>query len=138
MLEAPEAQSATGASWHRRTPGSLGGTRDGTGADRLVAARITIQVQPYNLRRLDRLLKTRAPRGLCQVENFVSYASGSLEAQWGEIERELPHTFTAVKHRTALSDSCTDQRAARPDRPSLRPVPALSRSLPPRFLRDLS
>lgn len=68
-----------------------------------------LQVQPYDLRHLDRLLKTRAPRGLCQVENFVSYASGSLEAQWGEVERGLPYAFAAVKHGTALSDSRTDK-----------------------------
>ncbi|MFB7248975.1 DUF4238 domain-containing protein [Streptomyces populi] len=61
-------------------------------------------VQPYDLRHPERRLKTRAPRGVAQIENFVPFASASLEDTWGEVERELPDAFAAVKAGDAFND----------------------------------
>ncbi|MET8453935.1 DUF4238 domain-containing protein [Streptomyces sp. NPDC005209] len=63
-----------------------------------------LHVQPYDLQHPQRRLKGRAPRGVGQIENFVPYASASLEAQWGAVEQELPDVFTAVKRGNALGD----------------------------------
>ncbi|MFG2440725.1 DUF4238 domain-containing protein [Streptomyces sp. NPDC048508] len=63
-----------------------------------------LQLQPYDLRHPGRRLKTRAPRGVAQIEYFVPFASASLEARWGEIEQELPTAFAAVKAGTAVDD----------------------------------
>ncbi|WP_328842866.1 DUF4238 domain-containing protein [Streptomyces sp. NBC_00258] len=61
-------------------------------------------VQPYDLNHPERRLKTRTPRGVGRIENFVSYASASLEALWGEVEQDLPDVFTAAKRGEALED----------------------------------
>ncbi|MEU8789755.1 DUF4238 domain-containing protein [Streptomyces sp. NPDC048643] len=61
-------------------------------------------VQPYDLRHPERRLKTRAPRGVAQIENFVPFASASLEDLWGAVERELPNALDAVKAGDAFND----------------------------------
>jgi hypothetical protein len=64
-------------------------------------------VQPYNLQHPERRLNTRPPRGIGKIENFVPWASTSLEIKWGLVERELPNALAAVKAGTALEEPGT-------------------------------
>ncbi|WP_189219009.1 MULTISPECIES: DUF4238 domain-containing protein [Streptomyces] len=64
-------------------------------------------VQPYDLQHPKRRLNTRPPRGIGKIENFVPWASTSLEIKWGLVERELPDALAAVKAGIALGQPRT-------------------------------
>lgn len=69
-----------------------------------------LHVQPHDLRHPQRLPKPRTPRGIGWVEDFVPYASGSLEQAWNEVEQHLPEVFAAVAAGTVLDDPATTGR----------------------------
>ncbi|MFF0189059.1 DUF4238 domain-containing protein [Streptomyces sp. NPDC005244] len=61
-------------------------------------------LQPYDLQSPGRQLKTRPPRGVGWIKNFVPWASASLEAKWGTVEQNLPDVLAQVKAGKALED----------------------------------
>ncbi|MCC9707308.1 DUF4238 domain-containing protein [Streptomyces sp. MNU76] len=69
-----------------------------------------LHVQPHDLRNPQRLPKARTPRGVGWIEDFVPYASASLEQIWNQAEQHLPEVFAAVAAGTALDDPSTTSR----------------------------
>lgn len=63
-----------------------------------------LHVQPHDLRNPQRPLKPRTPRGVCWIEDFVPYASASIEQVWKQVEQHLPEVFASVAAGTALDD----------------------------------
>ncbi|MGW1505826.1 hypothetical protein ACWCQW_46435 [Streptomyces mirabilis] len=67
-------------------------------------------VQPHDLHHPQRLPEPRTPRGVGFIEDFVPYASASLEQTWNQVEQHLPEAFAAVGAGTALDDPGTVAR----------------------------
>ncbi len=68
---------------------------------------VGLHVQPHDLRNPQRLPKPRTPRGVGWIEDFVPYASASIEKVWREVEQHLPEVFASVAAGTALDDPDT-------------------------------
>lgn len=66
-----------------------------------------LHVQPHDLRNPQRSLKPRTPRDVCWIEDFVPYASASIEQVWKQVEQHLPEAFASVAAGTALDDPDT-------------------------------
>jgi hypothetical protein len=57
---------------------------------------------PFDLNRPKTRHKLKGAKGVGWVENFVPYASGSLEQLWNDTEQHLPAVFAAVDAGTVL------------------------------------
>jgi uncharacterized protein DUF4238 len=66
-----------------------------------------LHVQPHDLRNPQRLPKARTPRGVGWIEDFVPYASASIEQVWKQVEQHLPKCFASVAAGTALDEPDT-------------------------------
>ncbi|GGN41081.1 DUF4238 domain-containing protein [Streptomyces fuscichromogenes] len=63
-----------------------------------------LHVRPYDLRNPQRVPKARTPRGVGWIEDFVPYASASIEQVWKQVEQHLPEAFASVAAGTALDE----------------------------------
>ncbi|MFF2518883.1 DUF4238 domain-containing protein [Streptomyces sp. NPDC058086] len=66
-----------------------------------------LHVRPHDLRNPQRLCKARTPRGVGWIEDFVPYASASIEQVWKQVEQHLPEVFASVAAGTALNEPDT-------------------------------
>ncbi|MDX2576719.1 DUF4238 domain-containing protein [Streptomyces scabiei] len=66
-----------------------------------------LHVQPHDLRNPQRMPKARTPRGVGWIEDFVPFASASLEQTWNEVEQHLPEAFASVAAGVALDEPDT-------------------------------
>ncbi|MBC3842062.1 DUF4238 domain-containing protein [Streptacidiphilus sp. 4-A2] len=63
-----------------------------------------LALYPFNLDKPDGRHPAKGVKGVGHMENFVAFASGSLEELWHETEMLMPPVFDAVDAGTALED----------------------------------
>ncbi|MDT0322238.1 DUF4238 domain-containing protein [Streptomyces millisiae] len=62
------------------------------------------QLEVFDLAHPERPPRLKGPRGCGWVENFASFASGSLEVLWGQTEQRAPAALAAVDERRPFDD----------------------------------